>query len=779
MTRNQSFPPISKDLEDYKPRTFKLGLILFGIVGAILAWGLTFHQLEKSRIALLDRLDREQKNLSSVLAENLFQILDQRKAIEQVAMNKLKGSKQFLTDIEGYFYSERAFSRIVFFETSGKVLYHSSPLQSDKQATQESMRSQIEQALTTGHTLILRPDETFEIPWHISLLFPIKNGDAEGAMLLELDIGYVLNIINEIDIGRSGEVVIGDDKGNSLAIFESGGLSISKSWSQIPAAPSLEGFSGSGIFNYPGQVARQFAFIRVKDYPITISVSREIDDFLYYFYEQKTKLIWALLILTGFYLSAVYLLLKMENRKHEYLSALSSSYTKNKELIDKLEQEHKVSAKAASLDALTGLFNRRLFIYMAEQQHASARRKRHVCAVLFIDLDRFKTINDTLGHHVGDLLLINVAKRLTECTRKSDIVARFGGDEFVIFLSEMSHDQNIIPILDKIVDVVSKPYEDLDGYSVNTSPSVGVAVYPRDGDDIESLLINADAAMYKSKKAGRGRYRFFDASLNRVSIEKFEIEQRIPAALRENQFVLHYQPKINLGDFHLTGLEALIRWQIPDQQLIYPNDFIEIAESAGLILQLGSWVLKNVCGQLINWQNQGLHLVPVAVNVSSLELQHADYAQRFLATLDNYRISPKILEIEITESALIEDKNRVIENLNSLSSHGVQITLDDYGMGFSTLDNIRTLPIHALKIDRSFIREIRNTYSDSPIVHSTITLAKKLGLIVIAEGIETREQVVNLKVAGCDQVQGYYFSRPVDEEKIREFLAAPIRNLSA
>jgi EAL domain-containing protein (putative c-di-GMP-specific phosphodiesterase class I) len=317
----------------------------------------------------------------------------------------------------------------------------------------------------------------------------------------------------------------------------------------------------------------------------------------------------------------------------------------------------------------------------------------------------------------------------------------------------------------------------LDGHRVITSPSVGIAVYPRDGEEIDTLLLNADAAMYKAKKSGRGQHRFFDQSLNTISVEKFAIEQRMPSAITDGEFILHYQPKIRLQDYRVVGLESLIRWQHPDHGLIFPLDFIEIAEETGLIVDLGTWVITSVCRQLDSWRALGMDLVPVAVNVSPLELKTETFVDRFLTILEQYDIALEFIEIEVTENAFIDDREIVIRNLQALFDRGVKIYLDDFGTGFSSLDHIQLLPVNALKIDRKFVKEIRNSYHENPIVSSTIILAKKLNLTVVAEGVETNDQLISLRLAGCEQVQGYLFSRPVPDKKIREFIISPIRRI--
>ena len=754
------------------------GLILFGVIIIVLAWSLTLHQVKESRGSLLAGLEREQKNLTAVLAENLFQILEQKQAIELFALRWF-GDRQekSLKEITGFLYGERSFTRVVLYEKTGKPFYQSSP----HHRTNIDMKAYIQEMLDSGAPVfVLGKSEPPKASWQIPILFPLKKGSIiKGAMLLELDLGYLLNLLQDIRIGRTGKITIKNTQSDVLASFESGGLVMNNSILKSPFIGSMQNPSGSGVFKIAGLSDFHLAYLHVRDYPFIIIVSQGLDEFFSDFGQQRRKLIWILSIFTLFYISGSYLLLKIINRNYQYLDALAVANQENNDLIQKLEQEHQASTKAASFDSLTGLYNRRLFISLAQKSLSLAKRNKFSYAILFIDLDRFKKINDTLGHRIGDLLLKTVSERLVSCIRKSDIVARFGGDEFVVMLTELSTEQNITPVVEKIISTISEPCKNLDGHEILTSPSVGIAVYPRDGVDVETMLRNADAAMYKAKKSGRGRFSFFDTSLNTVSVQKFELEQRMPAAIREGEFVLYYQPKIRLEDYRVVGLEALIRWQQPHHQLIFPSDFIGIAEETGLISELGNQVLESACRQMALWLSAGLDPVPVSINVSPMELKDKNYSRNFFETLSHHNLSADRIEVEITENAFIEEKTGVIKNLEDLYSRGVRISLDDFGKGFSSLDHIRKLPISTLKIDRTFVQDIRNSFNDSPIVSSTIILAQKLNMTVVAEGVETHDQLVNLKVAGCDQVQGYYFSRPVPEEKIRDFIISPIRSISA
>lgn len=754
------------------------GLVFFGLVVILLAWGLLLFQLGKSKEALLAGLRREQTNLTGLLGENLFQILEQKQIIELFALNWFADHQQKpLDDITGFLYGERTFTRVVLYDLSGESFYQSSPRQ-DLREDPATIRSLMDQMKSQDPPLrVAGKGDSSEMSWQIPFLFPLNQGNGtKGAMLLELDLGYFLNLLQNINIGRTGKIMICSESGAELARFESGGLAAGDVLPHSITA-GMTGFSGTRMVEYPGRGDFLLTSHRVRGYPFIITVGQSLEEFLSGFRQVRARMFSLLFVLSSFCLMGVYFLLGMIDRKNQYLTALALSNAQNSELIQKLEKEHQASSQAASIDSLTQLYNRGMFVSLAQKNLFLAKRNKFSYAILFIDLDRFKKINDTLGHRIGDLLLMGVAQRLRACTRKSDIVGRFGGDEFVVMLTEMSTEHGISPIVEKMIAAISEPYENLDGHQIITSPSIGISVYPRDGEDMETLLRNADAAMYKSKKSGRGRYRFFDPSLNTVSVEKFELEQRMPSAISSGEFVLHYQPKIRLEDFRVVGLEALIRWHHPDHQLIFPSDFIEIAEETGLIVDLGRWTLEAACLQLDSWRSAGLDPVPIAVNVSPIELKDRAYSHQFLETLARFRIPPELVEIEITENAFIEDRNMVVGNLETLFGHGVKISLDDFGTGFSSLDHIRSLPISTLKIDRSFVQEIRNSHHDSPIVSSAIILAQKLHMTVVAEGIETHDQLVNLKVAGCDQVQGYLFSRPIPEKKIREFIVSPIRRL--
>jgi predicted signal transduction protein with EAL and GGDEF domain len=348
-----------------------------------------------------------------------------------------------------------------------------------------------------------------------------------------------------------------------------------------------------------------------------------------------------------------------------------------------------------------------------------------------------------------------------------DEAARFGGDEFVVLLAGERTEDQIDAWVRTLVQKLSAVYS-LNEHELTTSPSVGVSICPRDGQDVEGLIRSADAAMYSAKRAGRGQYRFFDPSLNVADVEEFILEQTFGSALKERQFVLHYQPQIRLDSMQVDSYEALVRWEHPEFGLLYPDRFIPLAERSGFIIALGWEVLRLACETLALWHAQGRDL-RLAVNVSAIQLHPADFSDRILSKLARYGIDPRRMELEITETTLLDTEGRAIKHLQRLRDAGMNISLDDFGKGYAGFAHLQALPLTTLKIDRTLIAPLSNSPDDSPIVSSTIILAKRLGLEVVAEGVETREQVVCLKLAGCDVAQGYHFSRPLSAEQLRDY----------
>lgn len=418
-------------------------------------------------------------------------------------------------------------------------------------------------------------------------------------------------------------------------------------------------------------------------------------------------------------------------------------------------------------DTLTDLPNRLLFNEHLSLALARAKRKQGKCAILFIDLDRFKLINDTLGHSNGDLLLRFVAQRLREGLYEGDTIGRLGGDEFLILLPELAHEEDAATVAEKILHLFNEPFY-LDTHEVFVSPSLGISLYPSDGENIETLLKHADNAMYHAKEQGRNNYRFFTQDLNKKIHDRLAIENDLRKALDKKEFVLHYQPIVDLISGQLVGVEALIRWQSPQRGLISPGVFIPIAEETGLIVPLGERILRESCRQNFAWQQNGYPPHRIAVNISARQFREPDFVETVTRILEETGMDPQWLELEITESIAMEQGENTIRQLRQLQDFGIQIAIDDFGTGFSSLNSLRRLPLTTLKIDQTFIREIGNDCNGEAVLRSIIHLGKDLKLRIVAEGVEEQAQLDFLKRENCDEMQGYLFCRPLPNEEIEE-----------
>ncbi|WP_256710699.1 EAL domain-containing protein [Paenibacillus sp. FSL H8-0548] len=419
----------------------------------------------------------------------------------------------------------------------------------------------------------------------------------------------------------------------------------------------------------------------------------------------------------------------------------------------------------AHYDALTHLPNRTLFNHELMNALAHAREKSEQIGIIFIDLDRFKTINDTLGHSMGDHLLKAVSKRISECLRSCDFLSRQGGDEFTLFLPNITRTE-IEVIAKRIIDRMSEAFyiEHLEIYS---TPSIGISMFPDDGDDIEILLKNADAAMYLAKEKRRNNYQFFTKELHKAIANKLKLESDLRRALDQNQFILYYQPKVEINTGEIIGMEALIRWMHPELGLVPPMEFISIAEETGLIIPIGEWVMRTACRRVKQWHQAGYEQLTVAVNISLRQFMQNDFHEIIKEILEENDLLPEFLELEITES-IAHDAKQTIRVLNRIKSLGVKISIDDFGTGYSSLSYLSQFPIDRLKIDQSFVRHL--SVSNQAIIKTIIDMAHNMGIAVIAEGVETKEHVDFLKQQQCKEVQGYYYSKPLADTEANTFL---------
>jgi diguanylate cyclase (GGDEF)-like protein/PAS domain S-box-containing protein len=420
-------------------------------------------------------------------------------------------------------------------------------------------------------------------------------------------------------------------------------------------------------------------------------------------------------------------------------------------------------------DALSGLANRALLHDRLSHAIAAANRHLGKLAVLFVDVDHFKQINDSLGHSVGDRLLQAVAQRLLTCVRDSDTAGRFGGDEFVVVLSEISHGEAAAISADKLLAALSQPYN-IDAHSLHISVSIGIATFPDDGLDAETLLKNADVAMYHAKEAGRNKQLFYSKHMRRRLGDRQALEGDLRRALAQNEFLLHYQPKVDLRTGRITGVESLVRWRHPAHGLVPAAPFIRVAEQCGLIVPIGKWVLGEACRQARAWLDAGLPAIQISVNTSAVELSKRDFVENVRTTLLAMDLNPCNLELELTETYLAQEPEAVAAVLRDLTTLGVSLAFDDFGTGYASLTCLRRLPVDALKIDQSFVRNVASDADDAGIVSAMITMGRSLHLRVVAEGVETRAQLDFLIAHGCPEGQGYYFSRPVAADEFAVLL---------
>ncbi|MCW8908806.1 MAG: EAL domain-containing protein [Sedimenticola sp.] len=429
----------------------------------------------------------------------------------------------------------------------------------------------------------------------------------------------------------------------------------------------------------------------------------------------------------------------------------------------------------AQHDFLTGLPNRALLTERLAQTIGLASRHNKQVALLFLDLDNFKHVNDALGHAVGDKLLQSVAERLVASVRSTDTVCRQGGDEFVILLAEIERPQDAGHIAEILLIAFSSPHN-IDGHELHTTLSIGISIYPDDGREVESVMQNADTAMLHAKKNGRNSYQYFESEMNVQAIHRQDMERNLRRALKEREFLLQFQPKIELVSGAMVGAEVFIRWRDPDHGVLYPEQFVAIAEECGLIVPMGNWVLHEACRQVRVWLEAGLQPVPLAVNISAAEFRCKDFLAGVATILQETGLDPAYLELELTESALMHDADVTISLLGALKEMGVRLAIDDFGTGYSSLSYLQRFPIDTLKIDQSFVRDIATDRNDATIVTAVIAMGKNLDLRVIAEGVETRDQLMFIKDQHCDEGQGYYFSRSLSADEFGKLLKDDMHN---
>ncbi|EAZ87973.1 putative bifunctional diguanylate cyclase/phosphodiesterase, partial [Crocosphaera chwakensis] len=424
----------------------------------------------------------------------------------------------------------------------------------------------------------------------------------------------------------------------------------------------------------------------------------------------------------------------------------------------------------AFYDTLTDLPNRNYFDEKLEVALVEAKKNDYLMALLFLDLDSFKNVNDTLGHKIGDQLLKSFAQRLSCCVRNDDVVSRWGGDEFTLLLPQINSPEDTINLAQRILDDLKQPFE-ISGHQLYIKTSIGIAIYPQDGEDAETLLKNADAALYRAKERGRNHYRFYRSTMTSKASLLLKLENLLYQALEEESFSLYYQPQLKLTTHKISGMEALLRWYHPELGHISPMRLIPLAEQTDLIIPISIWVLKTACQQNKAWQKQGFSPIPIAVNLSPKQFQQPNLVNIVSQVLEETELEPYLLELEITETAIMENSDFSQETLRQLRDLGVQISLDDFGTGYSSLGYLQKFPITTLKIDQSFIQNLQNNSKNTAIISAIIALGKSFDLRVVAEGVETLQQLELLQRLNCQEIQGFWFSRPLKSADATTFLS--------
>lgn len=433
-------------------------------------------------------------------------------------------------------------------------------------------------------------------------------------------------------------------------------------------------------------------------------------------------------------------------------------------------QEKSYAGRLVFYDSLTSLPNRFLFKDRLSSELAHGKHQPHLMAVMFLDIDRFRNINETLGDLIGDQILKIVSSRLKACVREGDTVARMGGDEFALQLPHLTSSDEAVRVAQKIIDTFKTTFL-VEGHELFLTPSIGIGIFPNDGDRPETLMKNADIAMHRAKEKGGNSYRLFTSSMNARILEKMMLENKLRKALKRNEFELHYQPQFDLDSGRIIGMEALIRWRQPELGLVSPGEFIPLAEETGLIIPIGEWVIRTACARNKAWQDDGFGPIRVAVNLAASQFQQENIGEIITRILEKKGLDSRFFEVEITESAIMQNVESAISTMNILKDRGIQISIDDFGTGYSSLSYLKKFPIQTLKIDRSFISEITTDSDDKAIVTAIIAMAKSLKLKVIAEGVETVEQLDLLRCLKCDEVQGFLFSKPLPPEEFTKLLS--------
>ena len=726
-------------------------------------WGATFNLIRVERAnaaaaaatAALELVNTYEAQVLRALRE-----IDQTLKLVQYEY-KSKGARA-LSDLktEGLLPPDLLFV-VSILDSQGTVMVSTRPA-----ATPSVVKSQFQQKLQSDALWVDAPHkEALSGEWTLQFgrALNAADGSAAGAVLITVDASYFVSGYDPSILGKQGVLALVGVDGVFRARRTGDDVTAGESIDYASAVPgtdqedptvSLVANSWDGVRRYTG-AQQLYAF------PLTVIVGLSEAEQMAAARRDARVYLWRATV--G---SALLILLTTILGRMSWQLSRARIRENEAKLAHALRIEY-----LAYHDGLTALPNRSLFNKLLSQAISQAQRSNKQLAVAFIDLDRFKQINDTLGHEAGDQLLKEVATRLKTCLRDSDIVARLGGDEFVVLLTELTDEKYAATVAQKIITAIGKPFI-LIGQEFRVTASIGISTYPLDGQDAQTMTKNADIAMYQAKEDGRNNFQFYSEKLNANSLERLSLESSLRHALERGEFQLHYQAKRDIATGQITGMEALLRWHSPDLGMVAPMQFIQVAEETGLIVPIGKWVLQTACLQNVAWQKQGLPHLKIAVNLSARQFEDEHMLRDVAAVLKSTGMQAGLLELEIHESLLIQDIEKTLKILTALKALGVKIAIDDFGAGFSSLSTLQRFPLDTIKIDRSYIRDIATRGEDSSLTQAIIAMGKNLSLTVVAQGVETKAQADFLREHACDEIQGFYFNKPVPAQQFTELLEA-------
>jgi diguanylate cyclase (GGDEF)-like protein len=589
------------------------------------------------------------------------------------------------------------------------------------------------------------------------------NGDFDGIVIVAVDAAFFVSGYDASKLGERGVLgILGTDgvirvRRSGESMFSGDAVDYA---SLLPKSDEAEADPPVSRSSWDG-VRRWTSAREIYGFPLAILVGLSQEEQLAAVQRESLSYVWRAAAGSV----AIVLLMALLGRMSWQLAQ-----SRLRESESKLEHARRVEYLAYH-DGLTGLPNRSMFSKLLGQRISEARRYNKQIAVAFLDLDRFKQINDTLGHEAGDQLLQEVTARLQRCVRDSDTVARLGGDEFVVLLPELADGKDAATGAQKILAVIAKSFT-LIGHEFRVTASIGISLYPQDGEDEQTLTKNADIAMYQAKAEGKNNFQFYSEKLNANSLERLTLESSLRHALERDEFRLHYQAKRDIRSSRISGMEALLRWEHPDLGTVTPMQFIPVAEETGLIVPIGKWVLKTACLQSVAWQNEGLPPLSIAVNMTARQFSDEYLLQDLASILEATGMKPQLLELELAESLLIHDVENTLRILTGLKSLGIRIAVDDFGTGYSSLATLQRFPLDTVKIDRSFIGDLVGASENAGLADAIIAMGKSLSLTVVAQGVETKEQADFLQAHACDELQGFYFNRPLPAYQFGQLMRA-------